>query len=90
LVDNSVIGLIDTYGCYNTTGTILRVKGTFYVACPTHEGIMDIHADSVTVVQHGEITHDTFDFYQFIPGIVLIAIGGLLAFLYRFLAERQR
>lgn len=90
LVDQSAVGLIDTYGEYNKTGTILRVKGTFYVACPSHEGIMDIHADSVTLVQPGETTYDEYDFNKFIPGLALCALGVFLAVLYRFLAERQR
>lgn len=90
LVDRSVIGLIDTYGSYNKTGTILRVKGTFYVACPSHEGIMDIHAESVTVVEHGSVTQDDFDLDKFVPGFVLCGVGALLAVLYRFLGERQR
>lgn len=90
LVDDSVLSAIDTYGEYGKTGTTLKVKGTFYLACPTHEGIIDIHADTVSVVERGKTTPEVFDINMFIPGIVACAIGAGLALLFRFLRERQR
>ena len=66
------------------------MKGVFYLACPTHEGIIDIHADSVTLVQKGSVHPDTFDPASFLPGIIACAIGAGLALLFRFLRERQR
>lgn len=90
LVDEATISRIDTFGAYNHRGTILRVRGIFYLACPSHEGSMDIHADSVTVVSKGSITTDELDWSKFIPGAVFCGIGILLAGLYRFFSERQR
>ena len=90
LVSESDISLIDTYGGYNRKGTTLQVRGTFYLACPSHEGIIDIHADAVTLVAHGSQTTDEFDIGKFVPGIVLCVIGLLLTLLYRLLRERER
>ncbi len=81
---------IDSYGSYGSTGTIIRVKGTFHLACSTHEGIMDIHADTVSIVQPGKSHPDTFDATHFIPGVIMIVLGAALALLYHFLRERDR
>lgn len=90
LVDESVTNLIDAYGGYNQKGTTLQVRGTFYLACPSHEGIIDIHAEMVTLVARGSETEDVFDIKKFIPGLALCAIGAALSLLYRFLRERER
>ena len=90
LVDGSTLQLIDTYGGYNKKGTILRVRGTFYYACTSHEGIMDIHAESVSVSDRGETSVDEFDINEFMPGIVLCVIALALTAVYQFLAERQK
>lgn len=90
LVDESVLSQIDTYGGYNKTGTILRVKGLFFIACTSHEGIMDIHAETVTVLSNGSVSEDELDLLKFIPGVGLVFFGIVLTLIYRFLAERQR
>lgn len=90
LVNEDDISLIDTYGGYNRKGTTLQVRGTFYLACPSHEGIFDIHAESVTLVAKGAETVDVFYIEQLIPGILLCALGIGLSVLYHFLRERER
>lgn len=90
LVDENSISLIDMYGGYNRKGTTLQVRGTFYLACPSHEGIMDIHAESVTLVARGSETKDVFRFENFIFGGVLILSGLVLTLVYRYLRERER
>ncbi len=90
LVPEDVLNLIDTYGGYNRTGTALQVRGTFYLACPSHEGIIDIHAESVTLVSRGSATTDELEWGRFVPGIVLVSAGLLLSLLYRLLRERER
>lgn len=90
LVSEDTLGLIDTYGAYNRTGTALQVRGTFFLACPSHEGIMDIHAESVTLIARGSTTTDSLDIDKFIPGFVLVGIGLVLMFVYYYLRERER
>ena len=90
LIDDKYLGYIDAYGRYNQVGTKLQVRGTFYLTCPSHEGIMDIHAESVQLVENGIKEHEQFDIATFIPGIVLVAFGIALTFLYNHLHEKER
>ncbi len=90
LIDDADLSLIDTYGEYGSRGTMLRVRGTFYMTCPTHEGIIDIHADNVERVEDGYSTPDTLNMDNFIPGALTCAAAVLLMVLYHFLRERQR
>lgn len=81
---------IDTYGKYNVKGTTLQVRGTYHIACPDHEGVSDLHADVVTVVKAGKSTNDEFAWQHFIPGALLIVVGGILTGAYYIIRERQR
>ena len=90
LVSEEELGLIDTYGGYNREGTTLQVRGIFYLACPSHEGIMDIHAENVTLIAKGSVSQDSFNINDFIPGLILVAIGLVLTLIYTYLRERER
>lgn len=81
---------IDTLGGYGKTGTTLQVRGTFHLVCPDHEGVTDIHADVVSVVDSGSQHPDEFSPQAFIPGAVAVAIGFVLMFVFYRLRERQR
>lgn len=89
-MSNESAAKIDSYGKYNETGSTLQVRGTYHLACPDHEGASDLHADVVTVVQAGKSTPDSFDVKEFLPGIILVALGLLLTVVYSFVRERQR
>lgn len=81
---------IDTLGAYGTVGTTLQVRGTFHLVCPEHDGVTDIHANVVSVVDPGEEYPDELSFERFVPGLVAVAIGlALMGVFYR-LRERQR
>lgn len=90
LIDKDSLGLIDSYGSYNKKGTTIEVNGTFYVSCTSHEGIMDIHASTVKLVEKGSLQRDAFNPNDFLPGILLCAAGVVLFVLYRILAEGER
>ena len=81
---------IDTFGRYQARGTILQVRGTFNLACPEHEGVSDLHADVVTVVDQGEHTEEPFDMNKFVPGIVVVVLGLVVTVLFYVIRERQR
>lgn len=81
---------IDTLGGYGTVGTTLQVRGTFHLVCPDHDGVTDIHADVVSVVDPGTQHPDEFSWQGFIPGAVAVAIGFILMFVFYRLRERQR
>ncbi len=90
LVDQSYLSLIDTYGAYDSTGTILRVKGTFHLSCGEHGGVTDIHADTVSMVERGKTYPEVFDIWSFMPGILICIAGIAMAAAFHFLRERQR
>ena len=81
---------IDEFGKYDTRGTVLQVRGTFHLACSDHDGISDLHAEVVTAVSPGMHRQDEFNFNDFIPGIVAVAIGFVLLGVFYWLRERQR
>lgn len=83
-------GLVDTFGDYAATGTTLRVQGTYHLVCSEHEGISDVHAETVSVVSPGEARVDDFDPMAFVPGIVLVIVGCVLLLAFRFVRERGR
>ncbi len=82
--------LIDTFGAYGKRGTTLQVRGTFNLACAEHEGLSDIHADSVVAVEQGQVSKDEFQLKSFVPGAVLMAIGLVLVVIFYRVKERQR
>ena len=89
LIDDEYLGLTDSYGNYHTVGTILQVRGTYYLTCPSHEGIMDIHADTVVLVSAGSVIEERLDVSKFIPGVLLVVFGLALTVLFNHLRERE-
>lgn len=87
---NTDANRIDMFGKYGVTGTTLQVRGTFYLACPEHEGMTDLHAENVSVIEKGKETPDQLDINRFIPGAVFVVLGLILIFVYSRLRERLR
>lgn len=81
---------IDTYGQYGSVGTTLQVQGTYNLVCEEHDGLSDLHATSVTVVEPGKDVSDSFDFESFIPGIIVTAVGLAMMGIFYWLRERRR
>lgn len=52
-VTDEQASLIQNVGDYHATGTTLQVVGTYHVACPEHQGELDVHAASVEVIDSG-------------------------------------
>jgi len=87
---NESAAKIDMYGAYGRKGTTLQVRGTFQLACPSHDGVSDLHAQVVSVTEKGKATPDEFKFEAFIPGIITIMIGLVMMAVFYLLRERQR
>lgn len=81
---------IDTFGKYGMTGTMLQVRGTFQLVCPEHEGLTDLHADVVSVVEKGKHHQDELDLNAFLPGAAAVGVGLILLGVFYYLRERQR
>ncbi|WP_251198302.1 hydrolase [Anaerotardibacter muris] len=90
LMSREQAALIDGYGNYDVTGTELQVRGIYYLSCPEHQGLSDLHAQEVTVVANAtERDHEGH------PGVIWAAIlavglGLLLLFVYRYMRERSK
>lgn len=82
--------LIDRYGNYQVNGTELQVRGMFYLACPEHEGLSDLHAQEVTVVHAGSDREHTTNPAVLWAAFLAVGIGLLSLFTYRFLRERRK
>lgn len=82
--------LIDIYGSYGRKGTTLQIRGIFHLACPEHEGLTDLHADTVNVVEKGSITEQRFSLRSFAPGVALVVVGLVMMLVFRHMREGQR
>ena len=82
--------LIDTLGTYSRKGTTLQVRGTFNLVCSEHNGISDLHATNVTVTKRGGVATHEVSFGMFVPGILLLLVGGGLALLFNRIREKMR
>lgn len=81
---------IDSFGRYGVRGSILKVRGTFYLVCPEHDGATDLHAEEVTVVKPGESVHESFSIFAFAPGMILVVVGLIMLFIFTRVSERRR
>lgn len=81
---------IDTFGAYSRKGTTLQVRGTFQLACSTHDGVSDLHAQVVSVTEKGKSTPDEFRIEAFFPGLVAVFVGLAMMVVFYLLRERQR
>lgn len=94
---NTVIGvrvsdeqaqLIQNYGGYHATGTMLKIAGTYHIACAEHQGELDVHAASVEVADAGGAITHLVDTKRLLVACVLcfIVVAILVAF---FFARRR-
>lgn len=90
VVSEDQAALIDMLGRYERTGTTVSVTGKFHLVCGQHEGLSDIHATSLSVLQQGYSHHTNFSFEPFIPALMLVACGLGFLFLYRHKREELR
>lgn len=82
--------MVDTFGAYGKTGTTLQVRGTFNLACSEHEGLTDLHANHVSVVEKGSVEEEPFRASAFVPGAALALLGGALLLVFYRMRERLR
>lgn len=86
----SAAGVIDTYGAYGKRGTVLQVRGVFNLACADHEGLSDLHADNVALMERGQVTEQHAELGKFALAGGFFLTGAGLLLLYKVLEERRR
>ena len=89
-VSNSLADTIDTYGRYNVRGTYIQVSGTYHLACADHNGLSDIHADSLSIVRKGAQQSNPFDVTMFLPGVIAVLAGLLVMFAHKRITDKAR
>ena len=89
-VSNSLADTIDTYGRYNVRGTYVQVSGTYHLACADHDGLSDVHADSLSIVRKGAQLSEPFDVTMFLPGVLAVLAGLLVMLLHKRMTDKAR
>lgn len=93
LVDEDELDKVSYFGRYGQVGTTLEVSGEFQVDCAEHDGLTDLHAATVTVIDEGsKSAHatETFDVRKLEVGVLLFIVGLCLVVLHWRLRERTR
>lgn len=89
VMDKSHVDAIDTYGRYGQKGTTLQVFGTFHLSCRDHQGMSDIHAESVSALEPGEENEAAVDTRVLYGGIAAVVVGLGLLVVYQVRRERM-
>jgi hypothetical protein len=90
LVDEREISKVTHLGRYDQVGTRLEVTGEFQVDCADHDGLTDVHAVKVTVIDEGFEVESRLDARELQIGALLIIVGLCLTILHWRLRERTR
>lgn len=95
---NNVIGvrvtdeqaqLVQNIGNYHNSGTVLRVSGEYHVACPEHQGELDVHASSVELVDAGGPVEHLLSSSRVLVAILLVTIALLVLLAFMVLRVRS-
>ena len=79
--DKGLASAVRTAGSYSVHGDSIRVSGTFFRACPEHGGDMDLHADTVTLIERAyPISHAVPAWKVWLAALLTAAAAGLMAF----------
>jgi len=75
--------LINLTGHFDVIGDRVQITGVFHRACVEHGGDLDIHADSLQVIQDGIHTHTPLDIRRLLVAAVLLLLACIsLAWLF--------
>lgn len=81
-VKSSEMNKINVYGDYKNKGDIVKVTGIFHRACREHGGDMDIHANSISVVEQGKPVLHVLSNRKLIASTALTFMTAALAAIY--------
>lgn len=81
---------IDMLGGFERTGTIVSIIGKYHLTCDQHEGLSDVHATSLDVLQQGSSHHTSFSLAAFLAPLALVVGGFALLAYYRRKREELR
>ncbi len=73
---------IKFFGDYKHIGDQLQVTGVFNQACVEHGGDVDIHSNSIMVMEAGYATEESVSSPKIIIGIVLVFLASVFGLIY--------
>lgn len=68
---------LEVFGTWSHTGDRVRVTGAFHEACDDHGGDLDVHADSIVLLERGTERDHPVSFWKLGVGIGGVALGLL-------------
>lgn len=74
-MDKGMADEVKNFARYEHTGDTVTVEGVFNLACPSHAGELDVHADTIEVAAEGHAWRDKANPASYVIGAVLIVIG---------------
>ncbi len=95
---NNVIGvrmsdeqavLIQNRGSYHATGTTLQITGTYHIACPEHQGELDVHASNVVLKDNGGPVTHLVSVQKLLIAVTLCVLAALLILIFLLLRRRM-
>ena len=66
------------------------MSGTYHLACADHDGLSDMHADSLSIVRKGAQQSNPFDVTMFLPGVIAVLAGLLVMFVHKRITDKAR
>lgn len=87
-MSNEQARLIQNVGSYHAAGTILQVTGTYHIACPEHQGELDVHALNIEVLDNGGPATHLISTRRLLIAISLCALSAILSLTFIILRRR--
>ena len=89
-VTNADAQKITHLGRYNQVGTTVEVSGVFALDCNQHDGLTDLHAETLKVLDPGHELESQLNIHEIEIGALLVVVGLCLIVLHWRLRERTR
>jgi len=83
--EKKLVKNIEKTGSYNYIGDKVKVVGDFHRACPEHGGDLDIHAETISVIEEGHKIEHALNPTKIVVAIILLLAVLALIFLPRIL-----
>lgn len=89
-MDAELAKKITHYAAYEQTGDMITVSGTYHLACPDHNGELEVHAEQIEINAEGESWTSSVNPAAYAVGFVLIVVGVTLTLVRQSLRGRVR
>ena len=80
---SSSLAGVKLIGNYKNRGDIIEVSGIFNRACSIHNGDLDIHADTISIIRHGFPVDRDIDMKMVHSTVILFMIAILTIIIFR-------